>query len=351
MNEKTLQQIAEVVGGRVEGDGAVRICGVASLGEAVAGDLTFLANPKYAGEAAKTRAAAVIVGEDFTGACPAALVRVKNPDRAFMMAVILLAPPQPVPVPGVHATAIVAEGVTLGAGVSIGPYCVIEAGVSIGARSAIGAHGYVGHDVSIGEDCRFYPLVSIRERVTIGSRVILHNGTVIGSDGFGYVPENGQWTKIPQLGTVVVGDDVEIGANVTVDRARFGKTVIGRGVKIDNLVQIAHNVQVGDHTAMAAQVGVAGSAEIGAGVQLGGQVGVAGHLTIGDKAIIGAQAGVTKDVAPGAFMWGTPASTMEKFSDIRAHTMRLPELKKRVQEMEKRIAQLESGNNRGSAST
>ncbi|MDA0578728.1 MAG: UDP-3-O-(3-hydroxymyristoyl)glucosamine N-acyltransferase [Verrucomicrobia bacterium] len=340
---RSLQEIAAAVDGHVEGDSAVRIQGVAALQDAQAGDLSFLASPKYAGEAAKTRASAVLVGEDFAGSCPATLVRVKNPDQAFMRAVVWLAPPAPQPERGVHPTAIVAADASLGDGVCLGPYCVIEPGAVIGARTVIGAHVYVGHETRVGEDCRLYPLVSIRERVTIGNRVILHNGAVIGSDGFGYVPENGQWTKIPQLGTVIIGDDVEIGAGTTVDRARFGKTVISRGVKIDNLVQVAHNVQIGEHSALAAQVGIAGSAVIGAHVQLGGQAGVAGHLTVHDKVIAGGRAGITKGIPAGTYVMGMPAMPADKYAGIHAHTMRLPELKKRVQELEKRIQALESG--------
>ncbi|MCE9613708.1 MAG: UDP-3-O-(3-hydroxymyristoyl)glucosamine N-acyltransferase [Lentisphaerae bacterium] len=338
-----LKDVAAAVGGTVEGDGAIRVSGLAALADARPGDLSFLANPKYAALAAETQASAVMVAKDWTGPCPGALIRVANPDRAFIHAAVFMTPPPPVPPPGVHPTAVVADGVRLGEQVSIGPFCVLEAGVVVGARTAIGAHGYVGHDTTIGADCRFYPLVSIRERTRIGDRVIIHNGAVVGSDGFGYAPDGGRWIKIPQLGTVEIGDDVELGANVTVDRARFGKTVIGRGVKIDNLVQIAHNVQVGEHSAMASQVGISGSAIIGAHVQLGGQAGIAGHLKIGDGAIVGAQAGISKTVPPGAFVFGTPAMPMDKFSDIRAHTNRLPELKKRVMEMERRLAQLEAG--------
>jgi UDP-3-O-[3-hydroxymyristoyl] glucosamine N-acyltransferase len=324
----TLAELAERVGGTVEGDGTVAIRGLAGLTEAGPGDITFLANPKYAAAAAGTRASAVIVGQDWKGTCPCAQVRVKNPDAAFSVVASLLGPRPVEPAPGVHPTAILHPTVTLGVNVRIGPYCVIEEGVVLGARTSLFAGCYVGSFTEVGEDCRFYPHVSVRERTQIGHRVIVHNGAVIGSDGFGYVREASGWVKIPQIGVVVIGNDVEIGANVTIDRARFGRTVIGNGVKIDNLVQIAHNVQIGDHTAMASQVGISGSSRVGRNVMLGGQAGLAGHISIGDGAIVGAQSGVTKDVEPGSFVSGYPA-------------MPLPELKERVQAMEKRLSRLE----------
>lgn len=330
----TLDEIARTAGGTVEGDGSTVITGAAGLSEAKAGDISFLSNPRYADAVAGTRASAVIVSADWKGKCSCALVRVKNPDRAFATLVPAFAPPPPAFAPGVHPTAVVAAGVLVGRDVHIGPHCVLEKGAAIGDRTVLIAGCYIGHDVSVGSDCRFYPHASIRERCTIGNRVIVHNGAVIGSDGFGYVKdEQGRWQKIPQVGIVEIGDDVEIGANVTVDRARFGKTVIASGVKIDNLVQIAHNVRIGENTAMAAQVGISGSTTVGRNVQLGGQAGVAGHLTVGDNSVVGAQAGVTKDVKPATFVSGYPAMPHDRAKRIHAHLMNLPALKERVDEL------------------
>jgi UDP-3-O-[3-hydroxymyristoyl] glucosamine N-acyltransferase len=236
---------------------------------------------------------------------------------------------------------VVADDAVLGEGVSIGPQCVIESGVRIGDRTVIGPGCCLGQATSVGSDCRFHALVSTREGTRIGDRVIIHNGAVIGSDGFGYVREDSGWKKIPQLGIVVIGDDVEIGANVTIDRARFGQTVIENGVKIDNLVQIAHNVVVGENTAMAAQVGIAGSAIIGKNTQFGGQSGAAGHLEVGDGAIVAGRGGVTKDVPAGAIVSDFPAIPHGQARKMHAHIKRLPDLKKKVDAMERRLAELE----------
>lgn len=335
----TAAEIARQLQGTLEGDGTVAITGLAGLEEAQPGDLTFLANPRYASAVAATKASAVLVMESWTGSCPCAVIRVKNADRSFAMAAALMAPPVPTMEPGIHRTAVVAPGVELGRDVAVGPCCVLEAGVRIGDRTQLSAGCYVGHGTVIGKDGRLYPHVTIRERVKIGDRVILHNGAVIGSDGFGYARVGERWEKIPQIGIVEIGDDVEIGANVTVDRARFGKTVIANGVKIDNLVQVAHNVKIGENTAIAAQVGISGSTHIGRNTQLGGQAGFAGHLTVGDGAIVGAQAGVTKDVAPGTFVSGYPAMPHDKAKEMHAHLMRLPHLKKRLAELEQRLAE------------
>lgn len=339
----TVAEIAGKLDGRVEGDGSVAVKGVAGAMEAEAGDLTFLSNPKYASAVQATMASAVIVGEDWAGRLPCSAIRVKNPDKAFMMAAMMFAPKSPEFKPGVHSTAVVAPGVMLGKDVSIGPQCVIEAGAKIGDRTVLCAQCYIGHGSSIGADGRLYPLVSVRENVRIGDRVIIHNGAVIGSDGFGYYKEGEAWKKIPQTGSVEVGNDVEIGANVTVDRARFGKTVIGNGVKIDNLVQVAHNVRIGENTAIAAQTGIAGSSLVGKNVQLGGQVGVSGHISVGDNSVIGAKSGVTKNVPPNSFMFGYPAMQMKKAKEQHAYLGNLPAMKKRLDELQKKVEQLTGG--------
>ncbi len=349
--ELTLAELARHLGGELEGDGTVVVHGVAGIRDAQPGEITFVANPRYAPLVATTRASAVIVARAWDRPAGTALIRVDDPDRAFTEAAALFAPPPPPDPEGIHPTAVIAPTARLGRDVRVGPYVVIEDGAEVGDRTVLMAHVYVGHEVRIGPDCRIYPHVSIRERCQIGARVILHNGTVIGSDGFGYtVDAQGVRHKIPQLGIVVIGDDAELGANVTVDRARFGKTVIGRGVKIDNLVQIGHNVVIGDHSVIVAQVGIAGSTTIGSKVILAGQVGISGHIEIGDGAIIGAQSGVTKDVPPGAIMLGAPAVPMDRFKRINAYMMRLPEFRKQLDELQRRVAALETSRRSSSGS-
>ncbi|MDZ4198316.1 MAG: UDP-3-O-(3-hydroxymyristoyl)glucosamine N-acyltransferase, partial [Kiritimatiellia bacterium] len=252
----TAQEIADAVGGDLEGDGRVVLSGIAGVREARPGDLTFVANPRYATDLASTRAGAALVARDWSKPAPCVLIRVDNPDHSFAQAAERFAPAPVQPQPGIHPSAVIAPDAVLGADVCIGPCCVLESGCRIGDRTVLFAGVYVGHQSAIGADGHIYPHVSIRERCRIGNRVILHNGVVLGSDGFGYsVDEKGVRHKIPQIGSVEIGDDVEIGANTTVDRARFGRTVIGNGVKIDNLVQIAHNVTVGDHSVIVSQSG------------------------------------------------------------------------------------------------
>lgn len=339
---KTLGEVAAWLGGTVQGDLNLPIRGLAGLKEAESGDLSFLAHVRHSAQMATTRASAVLVAEDWQGTSGCALVRVKDPDQAFIRVALWLTPPVEAQAPGVHPTVILGSDVTLGAGVSIGPYTVIASRVSIGAGTVIGPNCFIGNDSRIGANGLLYASVCIRERVQIGERVILHHGVVIGSDGFGYSPQNGRWIKIPQTGTVEIGDDVELGANTTVDRARFGKTILGNGVKLDNLCQIGHNARIGDHTAMAAHAAVAGSTIVGKGVQLGGQVGLAGHLEVGDGAVVAGQSGVTKDVPPGAMMFGSPAMTLDRFRRVHMHMLRLPELKAEVVALEARLAKLEA---------
>jgi UDP-3-O-[3-hydroxymyristoyl] glucosamine N-acyltransferase len=337
----TVAELAAKVGGVVEGDGAATLVSLAGLREAQSGDLSFLSNPRYAGQMGRTQATAVLVNGAWSGQCAATLIRVDSADRAFAEAARLLSPSPVEPPAGIHPTAVIADGVEMAPGVSVGPHCVLEPGVKIGAGTALWALCFVGRDSVIGAGCRFYPLVSLREHTRIGDRVIIHNGAVIGSDGFGYVLEGEAWRKIPQVGRVEIGNDVEIGANVTIDRARFGRTVIGAGAKLDNLVQIAHNVRVGEHVAMAAQVGVAGSTVIGRGVRMGGQSGVAGHLVVGDRANVAGQAGVTKDVPPGMAVSGYPAAPHDEARRLHAMVARLPQLREHVAAIEERLQKLE----------
>ncbi|MCC7300326.1 MAG: UDP-3-O-(3-hydroxymyristoyl)glucosamine N-acyltransferase [Verrucomicrobia bacterium] len=337
-----LSELAAKIEGVFSGDGTINIHGVAGIREAGGGEISFIANPRYASEAALTQASAVIVSEDWNSDCPAVLIRVKNPDAAFAKAATLFYVPAPLPAIGVHPSAVVAQDVQLGDGVRIGPLCVVESGVKIGARTVLVANCYIGYRSEIGEDSLLYPQVSLREFVKIGKRAILHNGTVVGSDGFGYsVDGNGVRTKIQQIGTVEIGDDVEIGANTTIDRARFGKTRIGNGVKIDNLVQVAHNAVLGDHVVLVAQVAIAGSTTIGEKTIFAGQSGAAGHLKIGSGVIVGAGSGVTKDTPDGAYVMGMPAIPAAKMKRNHAGLMLLPKLKERLAALDLRVCKLE----------
>jgi UDP-3-O-[3-hydroxymyristoyl] glucosamine N-acyltransferase len=333
-----LSDIAEKIGGTLEGNGTLEITAVAGLKEASAGDISFLANPKYAAQVASTSASAVIVPLEWNREVQCSIIRVENSDQAFAQVAEFFYEPVPASTAGIHPTAVVAESASLGEGVSIGAHAVIEEGVVIGANTVIQANCVIGYKSTIGEDCLFYPLVSTREFTEIGDRVIVHNGTVIGSDGFGYaVQEDGSRTKIPQIGKVVIEDDVEIGANVAIDRARFGKTRIGKGTKIDNLVQIAHNVVVGEHSVMCGQAGISGSTIIGSRVILAGQSGLAGHLEVGDGAIVGAQSGVMKDVPPKEFVMGAPAMNHLQAKKMIANMITLPKLKEKVKQLEARL--------------
>jgi UDP-3-O-[3-hydroxymyristoyl] glucosamine N-acyltransferase len=332
----TIQELAALVGGQLSfaDKDCPSISGVASIAEAAGDEVTFLGNAKYLPALRQCRAAAVLVPEDFAEEVPPVLVRVANPSLAFARLVEFFAPPAPVFAPGVHPTAVLGEGVRLGEGVSIQAYAVLEAGAVVGAGSVIGAHGYVGHHSTIGENCFLHPRVTVASRCVVGNRVILHSGVVLGSDGFGFEWNGGKHVKIPQVGIVQVDDDVEIGANTTVDRARFGRTWIQAGCKIDNLVQVAHNVVVGKHTLLVAQAGISGSTRLGERVTLAGQVGVAGHLHIGDGAVVTAQSGVSKSLPGAALYMGSPAQPAAEFREQVALVRRLGRLQDRVQRLE-----------------
>lgn len=338
---KSIDELASLVGGVVEGDGSTMLQSVAGLREAAPGDLSFLSNAKYGKLLSQTRASAVLVGRDWQGETGATLVRVDNPDVAFTKATEFFRPPPVICTPGIHATATIDETASLGVDVHVGANAVISAGAVIGDRCVIQAGSFIGEQASLGEDCEIRAGAVVREHVILGDRVIVHNNSVIGSDGFGYtVDDKGVRTKVPQVGTVRVGNDVEIGACVCIDRARFGETRIGNGVKIDNLVQIAHNVIVGDNVVLVAQVGISGSTVVEPHAILAGQVGVAGHLTIGKGAVVGAQGGVTKDVPPGTYVWGTPAVPFEKVSRNISNLNRYPKLQARVEALEAQIREL-----------
>lgn len=323
-------------GGELCGDPGQKISGAASLVEARAGEIAFFNNPKYAMQLRNTRASAVFVPLDFSETTAAAQIRVTNPVKAFEQVVLRLAPRPVEFLPGVHSTAIVDASVKLGARVSIQPHVVIEPGVSIGDDTTIGAGSYIGHESSVGPACLIYPRVTIRERIRIGARVIIHSGAVIGADGFGFELVDGRHEKIRQLGIVQIDDDVEIGANTTVDRARFGRTWIQEGVKIDNLVQVAHNVVIGKHSVIVAQAGISGSTRVGERVIMAGQVGIAGHIEIGDGTIIAAQSGVAKDIRGGVW-FGYPAVPLAEAKQQIAWVHRLGKLIERVKAIEKKL--------------
>ena len=332
----TVKELAALSGGELVGDSTLKITGAASLGEATEGEISFFANRKYVALLRKTRASAVFVPPDFAEPINAAQIRVSNPTKAFEQVVLKFAPKPITFTPGIHPSAVVDPSVQLGDRVSIQPLAVIEAGAKIGDDTIIGAGSYVGHETIIGSACHIYPHVTIRERSRIGSRVIIHSGVVIGADGFGFEMIDGRHQKIQQLGIVQIDDDVEIGANTTVDRARFGRTWVQQGVKIDNLVQIAHNVVIGNNTVIAAQTGIAGSVRIGQRVLIGGQVGIVGHIEIGDNTAIGAQSGIPKSISGGAW-WASPAVPLAEAQRQIAWVHRLGKLFARVKEIEKKL--------------
>jgi len=339
----TAGRVAESVGGRVEGDPDAPITGVSGLRGARPGDLSFVSDRKYARLAAGSAATAVLVPEglELPGGCPAA-IRVADLTEALDRVTQLFRPPEPPGVPGVHPAAVLGEDVELGENVSVGACAVIEPGTRVGGGSVIGAQVYVGHGAVIGADTRLFPGVHVGRRCRVGSRCILHPGVVIGSDGFGYVFHGGRHQKVPQIGVVVIEDDVEIGSNTTIDRARFGATRVGRGTKIDNLVMIAHNVQIGQHCVITGQVGIAGSASIGDYVLLGARTGIVGHVHVADGAHVAAGAGITKDLAPGARVKGIPAEPVGQVNRRMAAARKLPGLLQRVRDLEGRVDALET---------
>ncbi len=333
-----LGELAREVGAELRGDPAVEIERLAPLHLAGPGALSFVANPKYRAAAAGCGASALLVTPDAAEVGGNLLV---TPNVYLALAKALTHfHPRERPAPGVHSSAVVAGSARIDPTASIGPLCVVGERSVVGAGTVLVAGVHLGNDCEVGRDGLFHPGVVVREQARIGDRVILQPGCVIGGDGFGYAPTREGWVKIPQVGTVVLEDDVEIGANTTIDRATLGETRIGAGAKLDNLVQIAHNVAVGAHSAFAAQVGIAGSTRVGKWVQLGGQVGVVGHIEIGDKARIGAQSGVPNDVAAGAEVTGRPPVPHRDFLRIKVAEVGLPELRSRVRTLEREIARL-----------
>ena len=335
-----LRELAERLACRLEGDGDIEIRGIGGLEQAGEGDVTFLANPKYTQALLRTRASAAIVG-DAVAEAPCALLRTEHPYLAFANALAVFARVSSPP-PGIHAQSAVSPDAVLGRDVSIGPFSSVGRGARIGDRTVIHPNVCIGEDAIIGDDCVVHSHVAVRERVVIGNRVILQNGAVIGSDGYGFVRRpDGTHQKIPQTSSVFIEDDVEIGANTTVDRPAVGETRIKSGAKIDNLVQIAHGVTIGRNTLLAGQVGIAGSTNVGDNVTLAGQVGVAGHVTIGNGVTAVGQSGITNSLPDGAFVSGYPAIDNREWLKASVIFRKLPEWRKRLADLERRILDLE----------
>lgn len=330
-----LSELASVLGCELHGDGEVEITRVAPIESAAAGDLTFVANPRYLKFLAGCRASAVILAPD-APATPLPSLRTADPYLAFSRAVEHFHVPYEWRV-AIHPTAQIAATATIGAGASIGAYSVVGERCRIGAGARLAAHVVIYDDVTIGERFTAHAHATVRERARIGSDVVLHAGAVVGSDGFGYAPADGGIKRLLQGGDVVLEDEVEVGANATIDRAMVGSTVLRRGVKVDNLVMIAHGCEIGAHSMLAAQVGLSGTTRLGQWVRLGGQVGSAGHLTIGDGAQVAAQSGVANSVPAGATVGGYPAVEIGIWRRAVAATARLPELFRRVRRLERRL--------------
>jgi UDP-3-O-[3-hydroxymyristoyl] glucosamine N-acyltransferase len=338
---KTLQEIAEFIGGQVVGDGSVIITGVAGIQDAREGDLTFLANPKYLPFLERTSASAVITSPEIQSSSKP-LIRIENPSLAFTKVVSLIIPQKITHPSGIHPTAVLGKGVCLGSGVALGPHVVVGDKAVIKDRTVIYANCYVGGETVIDSDCVIYPNVTIREQISIGKRVVIYSGTVIGSYGFGFVTVDGIHHRIPQIGTVVIEDDVEIGSNCAIDRARFDQTVIGQGTKLDNLVHIAHNVRTGRNCLILGQVAISGSSKIGDNVILAGQTGLVGHIELGNNVIVMAKSGVSKSVPENTTVWGSPAKPAKAAKEINACVHNLPRFYKTLTELKKRVEELEA---------
>ena len=336
----TASQIAAAVGGTVEGDENASVDNFAKIEEGYPGAITFLANPKYTHHIYDTRASIVLVRRDFVAERPVAatLIRVDDPYSTLsrllqMVDAVVNARPT-----GIEQPSFVAEGVEIPEGAYIGAFAYIGAGARLGRNVKIYPQAYVGAGATVGDDTVLYPGVKIYHNCRVGARCVLHAGVVVGSDGFGFAPEaDGSYSKIPQIGIVEIADDVEIGANTTVDRARMGATRIGQGTKLDNLIQVAHNVEIGTHTVMAAQSGIAGSTKLGSHCMVGGQVGFAGHISVGDHVQIGAQSGIPNNVADGARLMGYPAVPAGDFARQAVYLKRLPDAFARLAALEKEI--------------
>lgn len=332
-----VSDIAQLLGGRVQGDGGREIRGVAGLESAGPDELTYAEGARAAELAARSRAGCILVAEGISVPGQTTL-SVPHPKLAFIRAAEALQPAG-APAPGIHPTAVIASDTQLAADVSVGPHVIMERSVRVGAGTRLGAGVFLGEGVQVGSQCVFYPRVTVYPGARIADRVILHAGVVVGSDGFGYVFAEGRHHKFPQLGQIIIEDDVEIGSNTTLDRGSLGTTVVGQGTKIDNLVQIAHNVQIGRHCVIAAQTGISGSVTVGDYVVMGGQVGIGDHVRIEEKAVLGGGAGILpgKVVRKGEVVWGRPGRPLAEFKKMYAHLAHLPKLAQKVKELSRQL--------------
>lgn len=333
-----LSDIAARVGGKLQGDGEIIIDGVTNIEEAGPGQITF-AVPPHLEKAADSAAAAVIIPESVE-LFPKTCIRVANPREAFSILLGLFTPP-PAVTPGIHPTAVIGKNVVIGQDAAIMAHVVIGDNARIGDHTILYPHTFIGQDTVIGKDCLIYPSVTVRERCQLGDRVIINSGAVIGSDGFGFVTVKGVHQKVPQVGNVVLEDDVEVGANTAIDRATTGSTLVRRGTKIDNLVHIAHNDDIGENCLIVAQTGISGSVKVGKNVTFAGQTGTVGHITIGDNCVFAARSGVIGNIPGNVFYAGFPARPHREWLRAEASAAKLPELLKRVKQMEQRLAKLE----------
>ena len=337
--EMTVEQIAQLVGGTVQGNPDVAICSVNGVHEAGAGELTFARSKRYFPQLLESKASAALVPCPVPEA-PMTTICVNQPDVAFLMVLQQFAPVSTHPVRGVHPGAVVSPDAQLGKDIAVAPFAVIEAGALIGDRAVIYPGVYIGEKCAVGADTILYPNVVLREETELGARCIVHAGACVGSDGFGFADLGGVWHKIPQTGKVIVGDDVEIGSCTTVDRATFGLTRIGSGTKIDNLVQIGHNVHLGEHCAIAGKAGLAGSGRIGSHVRIGADAGVAGHISVGDGVTVGARAGVMRSVEAGKTVSGFPAIDHGQQRRVLVAQQRTPEMLRRIADLERQLKEL-----------
>ena len=343
--EFTAEMIAQLLNGTVEGDPGTKVYTIAKIEEGQQGSLSFLSNPKYEHYLYTTGSSAVLVRNDFKPAreVKATLIRVEDPYQSIAKLLAIYQQAKPAK-KGIHPSAVIDESASLGENIYVGALAVISENAVVGEGSSIHAQSFIGEGVRIGKNCILYPGVKVYENCIIGDNCIIHAGAVIGADGFGFAPANdSDFVKIPQIGNVVVEDNVEIGANTCIDRATMGSTIIQRGVKLDNLVQIGHNVVIGENTVIAGQTGIAGSARIGRNCMLGGQVGIVGHLSVADGCRIGAQTGIIGPVKEeNSAIFGTPALDSRKFMKSYAYFTRLPELNRRIDEMEKTVELLKN---------
>ncbi|MFM8806468.1 MAG: UDP-3-O-(3-hydroxymyristoyl)glucosamine N-acyltransferase [Sphingomonadales bacterium] len=345
MIQFTAAQLAPLIGATIEGDAEISVQSFGKIEEAQGGQLSFLANPKYEEYLYTTKASLVILNNDFVLRQPVAatLLRVNDAYSSFATLLDIYQKMQQTNLTGIQQPSYVASSATVGEQVYIGAFAYISEGVTIGKNSKIHPHCFIGNNVTIGDNCVLHAGVKIYHQCQVGNNVIIHAGTVIGSDGFGFAPKaDGSLQKVPQIGNVLIEDDVEIGANTTIDRATIGATVIRKGAKLDNLIQIAHNVEVGDSTVIAAQAGISGSTKIGKGVMIGGQAGIVGHIQLEDGAKVNAQSGVSKSIGKGKAVTGSPATDYTQGLRSQALVRQLPELEKRIKELEKIIKDLKS---------